>query len=74
VNDPRLPVRFGSLLLRCPEAPSNIDLGRNQTSKVFNSRATLSTNRTDRVSAPSNGFEPPFMTSIGSTIAVHDRR
>jgi hypothetical protein len=36
VNDPRLPVRSRILiLLRCPEARSNIDLGRNLTSKVF---------------------------------------
>jgi hypothetical protein len=30
--------------------------------------------RTDRVCAPSNGFRPPFMTSIGPAIGVHDRR
>jgi hypothetical protein len=30
--------------------------------------------RKDRVCAPSNGFRPPFMTSIGPAIGAHDRR
>ena len=75
VNDPRLPVRFGSLLLRCPEARSNIDLGRNVDHESF---STLGPRRALPVRIVSahhqTVFKPPFMTSIGPIIAVHDRR
>src|SRR5262245_65902248 len=75
VNDPRLPVRSRSRYCRGARRRAAILI---LTSKL--TRKFLAPSRhageilTDSVCAPSDGFRPPFMTSIRPAIGVHDRR
>src|SRR5262245_8325745 len=68
------PCQIRTLILpRCPEARGNIAPDANADSKVLR---TLEP-RLTRVIAPAHHqtvFGPPFMTSIGPTIGVHDRQ
>jgi hypothetical protein len=75
VNDPRLPVRSRSRYCRGARRRAAIlILTSTLTRKFLELSRHAGEIRKDRVCAPSNGFWPPFMTSIGPAIGAHDRR
>jgi hypothetical protein len=74
VNDPRLPVRSGSLP-QCPEARERYFLILTYIDpKVLRTLRPRGATLTDHVCAPSNGIQAAVYDSIGPTIVDHDRQ
>jgi hypothetical protein len=64
------PCQVRALILpRCPEARGNIDLDLTLTRKFCRTLGPRGAILTDHVCAPSNGFEPPFMTASAPPLA-----